>query len=205
MNENSMPYSKPTQTRSRSSERNFLAAMDEMLRVHGYKNTTIDDVANRAGLTRAAFLKRFGSKEEALFVLFRKYCDQVTGMMRSLQSQLDEYPDIHFTLREMSQQFEAVLQTHMSSNRAMHEQFQGRLEVHELTKGIFKQSVALMKATQAQFLPENSYSDDGAWYAAQLLVTVDYNYLLRAMPAFPEDHQTRHNLIAELLEVTLKK
>ena len=76
-----MPYSKPTQTRSRSSERNFLAAMDEMLCVHGYKNTTIDDVANRAGLTRAAFLKRFGSKEEALFVLFRKYCDQVTGMM----------------------------------------------------------------------------------------------------------------------------
>ena len=200
-----MPYSAPIQSRSRNTERKFLIALDELLRVKGYSTTTIDDVAGKAGLTKAAFLKRFGSKEQAVIVLFSKYCDEVSGRMRSLQSQLDEYPDIHFTLRKMSQQFEAVLQTHLSSNRSMHEQFQARLKVHELTKGIFKQSVALMKATQDRFLPANSYSDAGAWYAAQLLVTVDYNYLLRAMPAFPEDHQTRHNLIAELIEVALKK
>ena len=200
-----MTYTPPTQSRSRNTERKFLAAFDELLRVNGYENTTIEDVAARAGLTRAAFLKRFGSKEQALVILFSKYCEQVSGLMVSLHSQLADCPNLHFTLREMSQQFEAVLQMHMASNRAMHEHFQKNLEVHELTKGIFKQSVGLMKAVQERFLPSDSYTDAGAWYAAQLLVTVDYNYLLRAMPAFPEDHGTRHNLVADLLEVAIKK
>ena len=69
-----MPYSAPTQSRSRNTERKFLAALDEMLRVNGYAQTTIDEVAERAGLTRASFLKRFGSKEQAVIVLFSKYC-----------------------------------------------------------------------------------------------------------------------------------
>lgn len=119
-----MRYSKPTQSRSRNTERKFLVALDELLRVNGYTNTTIDEVADRAGLTRASFLKRFGSKEQAVFLLFRKYCDQVSGLMQSLQNQLSDYPSLHFTLREMSQQFEAVLQMHLASNRAMHEDFQ---------------------------------------------------------------------------------
>ena len=200
-----MPYSTPTQTRSRNTERKFLVALDELLRVNGYTNTTIDEVADRAGLTRASFLKRFGSKEQAVFLLFSKYCDQVSGLMQSLQNQLSDYPSLHFTLREMSQQFEAVLQMHLASNRAMHEHFQKSLEVHDLTKQIFKQCVELTKAVQAQFLEDGSYTDDGAWYATQLLVTIDYNYLLRAMPALPEDHNKRHDLIADLLEVALKK
>lgn len=93
----------------------------------------------------------------------------------------------------------------MSSNRAMNEHFQKRLEIHDLTKEIFKQAVELMKAIQTQFLEEGSYTDAGAWYAAQLLVTIDYNYLLKAMPAFPKDRETRHRLLADLLEVALKK
>lgn len=200
-----MPYTIPTQTRSRNTERRFLAALDELLRINGYSNTTIDEVADRAGLTRAAFLKRFGSKEQAVIVLFSKYCDQVTGLMRSLNNQLADFPTLHFTLREMSQQFEAVLQMHMSSNRAMHEHFQQRLEVHDLTKQIFKQCVGLMKAVQGRFLDEGTYTEAGAWYATQFLVTIDYNYLLRAMPALPEDHDARHNLIADVLEMALKK
>lgn len=200
-----MPYSAPTQSRSRTTELKFLAALDDLLRENGYSNTTIHDLAGKAGLTKAAFLKRFGSKEQAVIVLFSKYCDQVSGLMRSLLNQLTDFPTLHFTLREISQQFEAVLQIHMSSNRAMHEHFQQHLEVHDLTKEIFKQCVELMKAVQAQFLEEESYTDAGAWYATQLLVTIDYNYLLRAMPALPEDHSKRHNLVAELLELALKK
>jgi AcrR family transcriptional regulator len=200
-----MSYSPPIQSRSRTTERKLLAALDELLRVNGYTNTTIDEVAERAGLTRASFLKRFGSKEQAVILLFSKYCQQVSSMMESLQNHLLDYPSLHFTLREMSQQFEAVLQMHMSANRAMHEHFQQRLEVHDLTKKIFKQSVELMKAIQTRFLVEESYTDNGAWSAAQLLVTIDYNYLLKAMPAFPKDHDARHNLLVDLLEVALKK
>lgn len=200
-----MTYSPPTQARSKNTERKFLAAFDELMRVNGYTNTSIDDVAERAGLTRAAFLKRFGSKEQAVLVLFSKYCEQIYSLIGSLHKQLPEYPSLHFTLREMSQQFEAVLQMHMSSNRAMHEHFQQRLEAHALTKGIFKQCVELMKAVQLRFLPDGQYTDAGAWYATQLLVTIDYNYLLRAMPALPEDHGLRHDLIAEVLETVLNK
>ena len=200
-----MPYIPPTQSRSRTTERKFLAAFNELLRVNGYSKTTIDEVAKLAGLTRASFLKRFGSKEQALILLFSKYCDHVSATMQSLHNHLSDYPNLHFTLRETSQQFEAVLRVHLSANRAMHEHFQQRLEVHDLTKQIFKRCVELMRAVQAQFLEEGSYTDAGAWYATQLLVTIDYNYLLRAMPAFPEDHGARHNLLADLLEVALNK
>ena len=200
-----MPYIPPTQSRSRTTERKLLVAFDELLRVNGYSTTTIDEVAKLAGLTRASFLKRFGSKEQALILLFSKYCDHVSATIQSLHNHLSDYPNLHSTLREASQQFEAVLQVHLSANRAMHEHFQQRLEVHDLTKKIFKQSVELMKAIQARFLAEESYTENGSWFAAQLLVTIDYNYLLKAMPAFPKDHDVRHNLLADLLEVALKK
>lgn len=200
-----MKYTPPTQPRAIDTERKFLSALNDLLGIHGYTNTTIDDVADLAGLTKAAFLKRFGSKEQAVIVLFSKYCDQVSDLMQSLHSQLSEYQNLHFTLCEMSKQFEAVLQRHISSNRAMHEHFQQRLEVHDLTKQIFKQCVGLMKDVQVRFLEEGSYTDSGAWYASQLLVTIDYNYLLRAMPAMPEDHDARHNLVADILKVALKK
>ena len=200
-----MNYTAPTQPRSKNTERKFLVALDELLRINGYVNTSIDDVAERAGLTRSAFLKRFGSKEQAVIVLFSKYCNQAMSQMQSFEDCLNEYPSLHFTLREMSQQFEAMLQMHMSANRAMQEHFQRNLEVHNLTKKIFKRSVDLMKAIQRRFLDADTCSDAGAWYAAQVLVTFDYNYLLRAMPAFPEDHHRRHSLIADFLEVALRK
>jgi AcrR family transcriptional regulator len=200
-----MSYHPPTQDRSRNTERRFLVALDDLLRVYGFANTTIDEVAERAGLTRAAFLRRFGSKEQAVLVLFSKYCDQVSEMMRSFHNQIAEHPHLHFTLREMSRQFEAILQLHMSSNRAMHEHFQQKLEVHDLTKQIFRKCVDLMKAIQARFLEKGGYTDAGAWNATQLLVTINYNYLLRAMPALPADHTARHDLVADLLEVALKR
>ena len=77
--------------------------------------------------------------------------------------------------------------------------------MHELTKKIFKVAVALMRALQVRFLDVSHYTDAGAWNATQILVTVSYNYLLRAMPALPEDHGKRHKLIADLLEVALKR
>lgn len=37
------------------------------------------------------------------------------------------------------------------------------------------------------------------------IIAIEDNYLLRAMPALPEDHTARHNLISDLLEVALKR
>ena len=63
----------------------------------------------------------------------------------------------------------------------------------------------MMKHIQKKFLDEGTYTDQGAWAGAQTLVTVNYNYVLEAMPAFPVGYSERHHLIADLLETTLRR
>jgi AcrR family transcriptional regulator len=197
--------SKPIQARSKRTERRFLKAFDELLRIQGFSGTTIDSVAQLSGQTRSAFLKRFGSKQGALEALFAKYCEAASATMRDIVQELENAPSLHPTLVSTSQRYEALLQTHKSSNRAMHEHFLKDLEVHELTKGIFRECVEMMKHIQKKFLDDGTYTDQGAWAAAQTLVTVNYNYVLEAMPAFPVDYSERHHLIADLLETALRR
>lgn len=195
----------PTQTRSKLTERKFLRAFDELLRLHGFAGTTIDDVAALSGLTRSSFLKRFGSKQGALEALFEKYCDDASATMRDVVAELDNATGIHPVLVSTSQRYEALLQIHKASNRAMHEHFLQDLTVHDLTKRIFRECVQMMAQIQRKFLREGTYSSTGAWAAAQLLVTLNYNHVLDAMPAFPQDYSQRHHLLADLLEATLKR
>lgn len=201
----SYPHSKPIQARAKRTERRFLKAFDELLRIHGFSATTIDSVAKLSGQTRSAFLKRFGSKQGALEALFAKYCEAASATMRDVVLELEDASKLHTTLVSTSQRYEALLQTHKSSNRAMHEHFLKDLEVHELTKGIFRECVEMMKHIQKKFLDEGTHTDKGAWAAAQTLVTINYNYVLEAMPAFPIDYSERHHLIAELIETALRR
>ena len=76
----------------------------------------------------------------------------------------------------------------------MHEHFMIELKAHDLTKRIFNECVHMMKHIQANFLDESTYTDAGAWSAAQVLVTVNFNYVLEAMPALPVDYSKRHHL-----------
>lgn len=200
-----MARREPTQTRSKLTERKFLRAFDELLRLHGFSRTTIDEVAQLSDLTRSSFLKRFGSKQGALEALFVKYCDDASATMRDVVAELGNASGIHPVLVSTSQRYEALLQVHKASNRAMHEHFLQDLTVHDLTKRIFRECVQMMEQIQRKFLPEGTYSSTGAWAAAQLLVTLNYNYVLDAMPAFPQDYSQRHHLIADLLEATLKR
>lgn len=125
--------------------------------------------------------------------------------MRDIVSELSNATGLHPVLMSASQRYEALLQTHKASNRAMHEHFMKDLEVHELTKSIFRQSVEMMGHIQNRFLGQGTYTDKGAWSAAQILVTVNYNYVLEAMPALPASYSERHHLIADLLESALKR
>lgn len=195
----------PKQTRSKLTERKFLQAFDELLRLHGFAGTTIDDVATLAGQTRSAFLKRFGSKLGALEVLFEKYCDAASATMRDVVDELGDAAKLQPILVSTSQRYEALLHTHIASNRAMHEHFMKDLEVHDLTKAIFRQSVEMMTHIQRKFLEPGTYTHKGAWAAAQVLVTIDYNYVLEAMPGFPADYSERHHLIADLLQTALRR
>lgn len=201
----SYPPSKPIQARAKRTERRFLKAFDELLRINGFSATTIDSVAQLSGQTRSAFLKRFGSKHGALEALFAHYCGAASATMRDVVLELDNAPKLHPMLVSISQRYEALLQTHKASNRAMHEHFLKDLEVHELTKGIFRECVEMMKHIQQKYLADGTYTDKGAWAAAQTLVTINYNYVLEAMPAFPVDYSERHHLIADLLEMALKR
>ena len=125
--------------------------------------------------------------------------------MRDVVLELENAPSLHPTLVSTSQRYEALLQTHKAANRAMHEHFLKDLEVHELTKGIFRECVEMMKHIQKEFLDVGTYTDKGAWAAAQTLVTINYNYVLEAMPAFPVDYSERHHLTADLLEAALRR
>ena len=53
-----------------------------------------------------------------------------------------------------------------------------------------------MKLIQRRFgYPD---SNPGPFAAAQLLVSINYNYVLNAMTALPKDAKTRHALVASL-------
>lgn len=125
--------------------------------------------------------------------------------MQEVREQILERPTLHWLLRDASQRFEALLKMHLASNRAMHEMFMQRLEVHDMTKEIFIECVEMMRAIQKEYLLHGSFTDAGAFSAAQLLVTIDYNFVLRAMPALPQSHAQRHHLIADVLKVASKR
>ena len=200
-----MAYRIPIQARALETQDKFLAALDEFLRVRGFAGTSIDDIAACARLNRSAFLSRFGSKEAAAIVLFKRYCEQASEAMSNFSARLGSYQSAHIALCDASIEYEDLLRAHLGANRAMHEHFVANLEVHQMTKEIFRQSVEMMSRVQEHFLQSEEYNTVGARAAAQFLVTINYNYVLKAMPALPSDPTVRHTLIADILLVSLKR
>lgn len=81
---------------------------------------------------------------------------------------------------------------------------QKKLKVHSLTKKIFINCVAMMLEIKKSYGLPIMASDEGAWSAAQLLVTLNYNYVNGAMPGLPKHHDTRHKLISDILSLALR-
>jgi AcrR family transcriptional regulator len=50
---------------------------------HGYEQTTIDDIAERAGLGRATFFRHYRSKEDVIFPDHDRLIEEVRGRLRS--------------------------------------------------------------------------------------------------------------------------
>lgn len=194
-----MSYTKPTQQRAIETENRFLNALNECLTERSFEETSIDEVANRAGLHRGAFLKRFGSKRQALLVLFARYCDRASAVIQEIQTNLHRHPTIEAVCYDMSIQLEKIQRADFGANRAMHEDFLNKLETNALTKRIFSETVDLMRHVQKRFLADKPFTDKGAFAATQLLVTINYNYVLRAMPGLPMDDTLRHHLISQCM------
>jgi AcrR family transcriptional regulator len=58
------------------------AAFD-LFNERGYEQTTVDDIAERAGLGRATFFRHYRSKEDVIFPDHDRLLDQVRGRLRS--------------------------------------------------------------------------------------------------------------------------
>lgn len=198
-----MKYTKPKQERSRRTEQKFLEAFTALILKNGFAGTTLDDIAILSGQTRAAFIKRFGSKEQALLLLYSRYCDEVLQALESFQASLDRIEGIEDILRRMSQQFEALITNHFAANRAMYEIFQVNLNVHPLTKSMFLKTVDLMEKIQSHYLDSAETNPQGSWSAAQLLVTINFNFVMKSMPALPPEASRRHNLVVKILRTAL--
>lgn len=199
-----MPYRQPTQDRALQTERNLLAALDDLLREQSFEETSIAEIAKRAGSTKSAFLKRFGTKEQSLFVLFSYYAVEASELMTAFVQDLDANAPLEDIFFDMSSRFDQLLNKHFSANRAMNEYFKRELDSHDLTKKIFGECIQMMMHIQRHCL-SGGYTDAGAYSAAQLLVSLDFHYAMRAMPALPADPEQRHRLIAEILALTIKK
>ena len=200
-----MQYSKPVQRRAIDTERRFLDAMRLVLKTTSFKNTSVALIAEKAGLTKTAFLKRFKSKENALFALFGEYCDEASKTIREILTDLHSFESVDEVLLSMSTRLEEIQLAHFSVNRAMHEIYMENLQTHPLTVQIFKETVAMMVDVQQKFFADHSCSKMGAYSAAQLLVTINYNYVLKAMPALPSEGNLRHKLITDILSSALKR
>jgi AcrR family transcriptional regulator len=192
-------YRKPQQSRAISSEQRFLDALHELLQHKSLGQLTIDEIADRAYLTRSAFLKRFGSKKQALLILYERYCEKVFASMRQLERDLPQYASVEDACYQVSCEAERLQVADFPANRAMHELFQEDLVVDPRTKAIFLAGVGLMRQIQKRWLQDLPTSEAGAFAAAQLLLTIDFNYVLRAMPALPADAELRHRLIGNIV------
>lgn len=197
-------YTPPQQQRAIESERRFLESMNALLKSTSYSKLSIEMIAAHSHLHKGAFLNRFGSKKQALFLLFKQYCDDCNCRIDQMNRSV---PHANLSLSELcmniSATFEELLVKHFSSNRAMYECFAEELEVHELTKSIFKRTVAMMISIQKHYKFIRTDSHENAFAATQLLVTINFNSVMKAMPGLPIDSIKRHRLIGKMISEAL--
>lgn len=196
-------YTSPQQARAKITEQKFLDALQELLKDKAFQLLTIDEVAHKAKLTRSAFLKRFGSKNQALMVLYERYCSKVSAAMTEISQSLHNCGDANEACYQISKRAEALQLGDFAANRAMHELFMQELSIAPQTKALYLQCCGLMQEIQKRFLPAGTGTPTGAFAAAQLILTINYNHVLKAMPGLPRDPETRHRMIAKLVSTSL--
>lgn len=194
-------YKVPRQPRALTTEQKFLDALNVILQHKSLAHLTIDEIAANAGLTRSAFLKRFGTKKQALLVLYDRYCEKVVVAMTAVTTDMHRFADAHEACFRICADAQELQAAYFSANRAMHELFMEDLNAHPQTKAMFMRCCDLMR--QIQKVHVGAGTDIGAYAAAQLVFTLTYNHVLKAMPGLPRDKQTRHTLMATLVSQAL--
>lgn len=200
-------YRSPKQRRAAASEEKFLNALNDLLLHDSFHNVTVQMVVEKAGLSHGSFMGRFGSKRVAIERLFTRFCDDVRLALlglREIAPVTEADASIIGVFVEASVRYEALVRKHWGVNRAMHELFLLDGKVDEQTKSIFKDTVAIFQEIFSA-LGMGTYSLPSLFAATQIMVTYNYNYVLGAMPASPENADTRHKQIADIMLICLKK
>lgn len=196
-------YVKPTQSRALKSQEQYLEAFVALLEQMSFKQITATEIARKAGLERSAFIKRFGNKQGALEILWERYIALSLRRVDQLAQEVLAYPTMAQALQHISEVTEDLQTRYFAVNRAMMDVFEAELQTHPLTKSIFQRGMALMRGVRQHFHPQSPCLDSQVFAATQLLITLNYNWAMKAMPGMPRDSETRHRLIGELLALTL--
>ena len=86
----------------------FLSAALDSFVERGYEGTSVGDLAEATGLTKAAFAHHFGSKEDLLFELAGPLLDELDKVVEESMSASGEGPDVE----EFLGRYLAVLDRH---------------------------------------------------------------------------------------------
>lgn len=190
------------QARSLTTEQKFLFAFNELLSNQSFAATSIQQIADAAGLQKAAFVKRFGTKRKALLGIFENYCDEIIKFIDKEKIIIKNTKNGDISV--ISSNFEIILRAHLGANRAMHELFLEDYETDRRTKLIFLNATELMLLIQEQIFGKENLNTKKVFTATQLLVTLNYHYCIGGMPAFPQDPADRHALISRLILTALE-
>ena len=199
-----MGYKKPLQSRAIITENRLLEALVNLLKVKPLSGLTIEEIADTASLTKGAFLKRFGSKKQALFLLWDRYIDDSVALKNRLKANLVNYRTAVDACAYISSEIENMQAANFSINRAMYEEYSEDLNIHPGTQRIFLECVDLVQDVRKRFAYEDTPRDERDFAAAQLLISLNFHFVLKAMPGLPVDAKKRHRLIGRLVVEALK-
>jgi len=200
----SISYLPPRQSRAKTTEHKFLETLDGLLHEKSLGLLTIDQIADKACLTRSAFLKRFGSKKTAILILYSRFCEKFLKAIEEIDASLSNFESDEAACLSVSKRIEALQREDFAANRAMHELFMEQLEITDATMTLFKTGLELMKRIQSTHLPRGTGTEAGACAATQLVFSINLNYVMKTMPGLPRDSEVRHQLIASLMVKALR-
>ena len=194
-----MHYRSPVQNRAIETERRFLEAAKRLFGIQGFAATTVDDIAAEANLHRGAFLKRFGSKDAAKLMIYEDYCQDALCAMDNFVSELpsSKFQSLEDAFSVVSRRLENLQRRHFAANRIMYEDYACGLVIHEKTKEIFRALVRLVEATDLHLNPQANREKSVYYTASQLLVTLNYESVLSAMPGLSKCPLARQKVIVK--------
>lgn len=183
------------------NEQLVLASFLEELDKNGYLKTNLERVGEKSGITRPGIIRRFGSKQGVLNVLYHRYCQECVEKIETFSKNVHAFVNLDEFLINLYVATEKMHSENRAINLAMSQIFYSELVVHDGTKAVFK-----------SFLDLFDKASKRAWYvgskpanfaATQLLITTSLNYSLGAMDGLPIDQAARSRLVAKMMAEAL--